>query len=52
MTKKEDRLTEYTRDRLDTMIERISESRDPEQIAHILKCEVKNLVHDYKLEGN
>ncbi len=49
---REDRLTEHSRDRLNEMIERISESRDPDQIASILKCEVKNLVHDYKLEGN
>tara|TARA_R100000687_G_C6360139_1_gene123030 strand:- start:91 stop:264 length:174 start_codon:yes stop_codon:yes gene_type:complete len=49
MTKKEDRLTEYSRDRLNEMIERISESRNPEEITSILKCEIKIMVHDYDL---
>ena len=47
--RREDRLTEYSRERLDGMIDRISESRNPDQIAHILRYEVKNLVHDYDL---
>tara|TARA_Y100001951_G_C11201773_1_gene217557 strand:+ start:55 stop:228 length:174 start_codon:yes stop_codon:yes gene_type:complete len=49
MTKKEDRLTEYSRDRLNEMIERISESRNPEEITSILKCEIKIMVDDYDL---
>ena len=46
---KKDRLTEYSRDRLNEMIERISESRDPDQIASILRYELKFLVQDYDL---
>ena len=46
---REDRLTEHSRDRLNQMIERISESRDPDVIARVLRCEVKNLVRDYDL---
>ena len=46
---RKDRLTEHSRERLNEMIERISESRDPDQIARILRYEVKLLVHDYDL---
>ena len=47
--KKEDRLTENTRDRLEEMIQRISESRDPDVIASNLRRELRNLIHDYDL---
>ena len=47
---RKDRLTEHSRDRLNEMIERISESRDPDQIARILRHEVKHLGYDYDLE--
>lgn len=47
---KRDRLTEYSRDRLETMTRRISESRDPDVIASTLRYELKNLVHDYDLK--
>ena len=49
INRKEDRLTECSRDRLNEMIKRISESRNPDQIASILRYEVKHLVHDYDL---
>ena len=49
MYNKKDRLTECSRDRLNEMIERISESRDPDQIASILRYEVRHLVDDYDL---
>ena len=47
--RREDRLTEYSRERLDEMIDRISESRNPEQIVRFLRYEVKHLVQDYDL---
>jgi len=47
--KKEDRLTENTRDRLEEMTQHISESRDPDVIASHLRRELRNLIHDYDL---
>ena len=49
MYDKKDRLTEYSRDRLNEMIGRISESRNPNQIVSILRYEVRHLVDDYDL---
>ena len=44
---REDRLTEYSRERLNEMARLISESRDPDVIARSWRCELHNIVHDY-----
>ena len=50
--KKQDRLAEYSRDRLERMAQRISDSRDPDVIASILRSELRNLIHDYGLRAD
>ena len=46
---KKDRLTERSRDRLEVMVQSISESRDPEMIVTLLRSEILNIVYDYNL---
>ena len=49
MYQKKDRLTERSRDRLEVMVQSISESRDPEMIVTLLRAEILNIVYDYDL---